>query len=396
MSSPHDVVITGIGLVSSLGEGPDAHWQKLTQPGFQPVLDAARFAPYTIHPLPEIDWNLQIAKRGDQRQMETWQRLGTYAAGLALDDAGIKGNDELCTTMDMVVAAGGGERDEAVDAAILAASESRNDRDVLLNEKLTTELRPTLFLAQLSNLLAGNISIVHKVTGSSRTFMGEEGAGVAAVETAAARIRSGQSTHVLVGGAFQTEHSDMLLGYELAGYLHRGPWKPVWQRQGAEGGGVVTGSGGAFLVLEQREHAKNRGRKIYAELGPVVSGRARRRQGELNSEIAALLKQAQLPDGDLLTISAASGAHAATAAEKAVLDANPALAARAFSTLTGHMKEAQFPFAVALAALAVDRKAPYPVFDATVERPFEGAPNSVLATAIGYHQFEGLGLVKAA
>ncbi|MBZ9812679.1 beta-ketoacyl-ACP synthase [Mesorhizobium sp. CA7] len=394
--SSHDVVITGIGLVSSLGEGPDAHWQKLTRPGLEPVLEAERFAPYTIHPLPEIDWNLQIAKRGDQRQMETWQRLGTYTAGLALDDAGIKGNDELCATMDMVVAAGGGERDEAVDAAILAASESRNDRDVLLNEKLTTELRPTLFLAQLSNLLAGNISIVHKVTGSSRTFMGEEGAGVSAVETAAARIRSGQSTHVLVGGAFQTEHSDMLLGYELAGYLHRGPWKPVWQRQGSEGGGVVTGSGGAFLVLEQREHAKNRGRKIYAELGPVVSGRARRRQGELNSEIAALLKQAALPDGDLLTISAASGAHAATAAEKAVLDANPALAVRAFSTLTGHMKEAQFPFAVALAAMAVDRGAGYPAFDATVERPFEGAPNSVLATAIGYHQFEGLGLVKAA
>ena len=262
--SSHDVVITGIGLVSSLGEGPDAHWLKLAQPGLEPVLDATRFAPYTIHPLPEIDWNLQIAKRGDQRQMETWQRLGTYAAGLALDDAGIKGNDELCATMDMVVAAGGGERDEAVDVTILAASESRNDRDVLLNEKLTTELRPTLFLAQLSNLLAGNISIVHKVTGSSRTFMGEEGAGVAAVETAAARIRSGQSTHILVGGAFQTEHYDMLLGYELAGYLHRGPWKPVWQRQGDEGGGVVTGSGGAFLVLEQREHAQSRGRRIYA------------------------------------------------------------------------------------------------------------------------------------
>ncbi|TIT89743.1 MAG: beta-ketoacyl-ACP synthase, partial [Mesorhizobium sp.] len=46
--SSHDVVITGIGLVSSLGEGPDAHWQKLTQPGLEPVLDATRFAPYTI------------------------------------------------------------------------------------------------------------------------------------------------------------------------------------------------------------------------------------------------------------------------------------------------------------------------------------------------------------
>src|SRR5690606_33318869 len=172
--SLHDVLITGIGLVSSLGEGTDAHWRKLTTPGVKPVLDAERFAPYTVHPLPEIDWNLQIAKRGDQRQMETWQRLGTYAAGLALDDAGIKDNEELCTTMDMVVAAGGGERDMAVDSDILAASEKRSDRDVLLNEKLTTELRPTLFLAQLSNLLAGNISIVHKVTGSSRTFMGEE------------------------------------------------------------------------------------------------------------------------------------------------------------------------------------------------------------------------------
>ena len=86
------------------------------------MLDAERFAPYTVHPLPAIDWALQIPKRGDQRQMETWQRLGTYAAGLALDDAGIKGDEALCATMDMVVAAGGGERDEAVDAAILAAS----------------------------------------------------------------------------------------------------------------------------------------------------------------------------------------------------------------------------------------------------------------------------------
>ncbi|MCX8569234.1 MULTISPECIES: beta-ketoacyl-ACP synthase [Hyphomicrobiales] len=389
-----DVVITGIGLVSSLGEGGEAHWQKLSAPDAAPVIDVERFSPYSIHPLPEIDWGLQIAKRGDQRQMETWQRLGTYTAGMALDDAGIKGNDELSTTMDMVVAAGGGERDETVDAGVLAASETRGDRDVLLNEKLTTELRPTLFLAQLSNLLAGNISIVHKVTGSSRTFMGEEGAGVSAIETAAARIRSGQSTHVLVGGAFQTEHSDMLLGYELAGYLHRGPWKPVWQRQGSEGGGVVSGSGGAFLVLESREHAEARGQKIYAQLGPVVSGRARRRRdGGLEAGFAELLTRAQLPDGELLAISGASGAHAATATEKAVLGAKP-IAARALSSLTGHMKEAQFPFAVALAALAVDRGAGYPAFEAG-EKEFAGKPRNVLATAVGYHQFEGLALVSA-
>ena len=75
--SERDVVITGIGLVSCLGEGADRHWQALSTPDIAPVIDAERFAPHIVHPLPEIDWNQQIAKRGDQRQMETWQRLGT-------------------------------------------------------------------------------------------------------------------------------------------------------------------------------------------------------------------------------------------------------------------------------------------------------------------------------
>ena len=76
-------------------------------------------------------------------------------------------------TMDMIVAAGGGERDIAVDTLVVDEAANSNDRERMLNEKLMSELRPTLFLSQLSNLMAGNISIVHKVTGSSRTFMGE-------------------------------------------------------------------------------------------------------------------------------------------------------------------------------------------------------------------------------
>jgi 3-oxoacyl-[acyl-carrier-protein] synthase II len=394
--SERDVLITGIGLVSCLGEGPDAHWRALNDPDAQPIVDSERFAPYSVHPLPAIDWNLQIPKRGDQRQMETWQRLGTYCAGLALDDAGIKTDEALCASMDMVVAAGGGERDEAVDATILEASTSRNDRDVLLNEKLTTDLRPTLFLAQLSNLLAGNISIVHKVTGSSRTFMGEDGAGVAAIETAAARIRSGQANHVLVGGAFQTEHSDMLLGYELGGFLHRGQWKPVWQREGADGGGIVSGSGGCFLVLESREHADRRGRKAYAKIDAVASNRVRRSKDDLKAGITDLFDRIALPNGPLLAVSGASGAHAATAAEQAALGQRSDIAIRAFNSRTGHLKEAQFPFAVALAALAVERQAAYPALDGTVEKALDGAPSKVLATAVGYHVFEGAALIARA
>ena len=71
-----------------------------------------------------------------------------------------------------------------------------------------------------------------------------------------------------------------------------------------------------------------------------------------------------------------------------------ALAGRALSSLTGHMKEAQFPFAVALAALAIDNGAGYPAFESG-EKEFAGAPKNVLATAVGYHQFEGVALVSA-
>jgi 3-oxoacyl-[acyl-carrier-protein] synthase II len=392
--NPRDVLITGIGLVSSLGEGVEAHWAALTRAKPLPVTDSARFAPYTVHPLPEIDWAAQIPARGDRRQMELWQRLGTYTAGLALDDSGMKGDETLCATMDMTIAAGGGERDVAVDAAILTASATRNDRGVLLNEKLTTELRPTLFLAQLSNLLAGNISIVHKVTGSSRTFMGEEGSGISALDTAARRIRAGQSSHALVGAAFESEHPDMLLGYELGGYLHRGEWRPVWERSGSEGGGVVSGSGAAFLVLESREHAEKRGRVPYSELGPIVSGRAKRQSENLAQTLSEMLVKAELPEGKRLVVSGSSGAHDATGAETKAL-ADEAFVLRGFSTMTGHLKEAQFPFAVALAALAAHRGAAYPAFSAA-EKAFHGETGAVLATAIGYHQFEGMAAVYAA
>ena len=58
-------------------------------------VDAETFAPYLVHPLAPLDLDKQIPKKGDQRQMEAWQRIGTYAAGLALADAGVKGNAEL-------------------------------------------------------------------------------------------------------------------------------------------------------------------------------------------------------------------------------------------------------------------------------------------------------------
>ena len=392
--SGHDVLITGIGLLSCLGEGVDANWIGLAS-GAAPIVDTQTFAPYSVHPLPaDIDWALQIPRK-EQRQMEQWQRIGTYTAGLALQDAGIKENETLTASMDMIVAAGGGERDVSVDTQILDASRTRNDREVLLNEKLTTELRPTLFLAQLSNLLAGNISIVHKVTGSSRTFMGEEGSGISALQTGLARIRSGQSTHLLVGGALNAEHPDTMLSYELAGLLKRDGWSPMWQRGGGSNGGVIMGSGAAFLVLESRDHATKRGARAYAELAAVFGNQSSRQGDGLANSIASMLEEVSA-DNNTLIISGTSGAHAATATEKAVLEERKQTTVRAFSGLTGHMKEAQFPFAVALAALAVSRNEHLPVLDNAFETARSGNVLCALALTVGYHRSEGAAFVKKA
>src|SRR2546426_7156103 len=224
-----EVWITGIGIVSSLGEGLDAHWDALNAKKIN--VDDKRFAPYIVHPLAPVSFDAQIPKKGDQRQMEAWQRIGTYAAGLALDSAGVKGDKEILGRMDMIVAAGGGERDLAVDQAIMNADAKGNSSPGFLNERLMNDLRPTLFLAQLSNLLAGNIAIVHGVCGTSRTFMGEEAASIDAARIALARIIAGQSQLALVGGAHSAERQDILLLYEFGGYVLKGAYQPVWERR---------------------------------------------------------------------------------------------------------------------------------------------------------------------
>lgn len=393
MKQDHAVVITGVGLISSLGEGADKHWEILNSSSVSPHLDKETFAPYTVHALGEVDWNLQIPKRSDQRQMETWQRLGTYAAGLALEDACVKGDEAITSTMDMIVGAGGGERDINVDAQILAQGRNSSDRGVMLNGMLSTELRPTLFLAQLSNLLAGNISIVHKVTGSSRTFMGEEGCGLSAVNVAVSRIRAGQSTHALVGGSYNAQHYDMLLGQELGGLLKRDGWSSVWDRNDCDGGGLVTGSGGAFLVLEDAEFAKKRGAKIYAEIGSFVTDQINRTKTSLADTLSSMLERVR-NDADFL-VSGASGVKGATEIEKQLLD-NANIAYRGVSTLFGHWREAQFPLTLALAAISMKHKRAFKVLDQKVEKPLDDEIRSVIVSTVGATRAEGMVRLTAA
>jgi 3-oxoacyl-[acyl-carrier-protein] synthase II len=392
-SRAREAWITGIGIVSSLGEGLDAHWDALNARRIN--VDDKRFAPYIVHPLAPVSFDAQIPKKGDQRQMEAWQRIGTYAAGLALDSAGVKGNQEILGRMDMVVAAGGGERDLAVDTAILNADAKGNSSPGFLNERLMNDLRPTLFLAQLSNLLAGNIAIVHGVSGTSRTFMGEEAASIDAARIALARIAAGQSDIALVGAAHNGERQDLLTLYEFGDFNLTDKFAPVWARQ--DKAGFALGSAGVFLVIESKEHAQARGAKPFARLTNVVSDLAQRKQpGAVTKSLEALWSKLGANGNNGALISGATGAEPVTSEEREFLARHRDYPVRATGTTFGHTLETQFPLGLALAALSISRGALFPPNDPTgLEVEMSKPPTQIVVMGAGHWQGEGMALVEA-
>jgi 3-oxoacyl-[acyl-carrier-protein] synthase II len=259
------------------------------------------------------------------------------------------------------------------------------------------DLRPTLFLAQLSNLLAGNISIVHGVTGSSRTFMGEESSGVDAVRVAMSRIAAGQSKVALVGGSQNAERDDMLLLYALGSFLLKDRYRPVWERSTQPG--VAPGSLGAFVVVEARGHALARGASPIARLSAVRSARADRGQaGAISRSLAQMWQQLEALDdaNHLAVISGATGVEPATGEERAFLAQHPKVAVRATGSHLGHGLEPQFVMNVAIAALAVGRGILFPPCDGSgMEQPMEGPLTQAVVTGVGHWRGEGLALVEA-
>jgi 3-oxoacyl-[acyl-carrier-protein] synthase II len=391
-------MITGIGLVSAMGEGANANYAGLSE-GTAPVYDRQAMAPFPIHAPTPLDYDKLIPKKTDQRQMEPWQRLGVYAAGLALQDGGLHENTAILPKVHMIVAAGGGERDIAADEGIMTGIRTASDRGAYLNAQLSKKLRPTLFLAQLPNLLAGNISIIHGVAGSSRTFMGEEAAGLDALGAMVARIRVGDVDIGLVGGAYSALRPDMALVFGFAGSLLSGEPAGVWSRA-ARGGGMILGSVGAFLLLESRSHALARGARAASVVGPVLSDRSGRAPGAAAGnarKLWATMKRSLAP-GPVGILSGATGVAPVTAEERAFLDEAGReydLYIRATGARIGHSLEATVPANVGLAALALREGGYFPPFEpGTVEREAARPPSQIVVTSFGHWRGEGMVLVQ--
>jgi 3-oxoacyl-[acyl-carrier-protein] synthase II len=284
-----------------------------------------------------------------------------------------------------------------VDISILAGLRTANNHDGYLNQRLMSDLRPTLFLAQLANLMAGNISIVHGVTGSSRTFMGEEPAGVDAVRIGLARITAGQSEIALVGGAYNAERFEVILYYVLAKCLTHEQHTRVWERA-AIGGGMELGTIAAFLVLEEKEHALKRGAKPFARLTSIESDFAKRTPGAITAALDRMWSGIanRVRPQNAAVLSGATGVEPITAEEKAFLAKHPDLAVRATGTHLGHGLEPQFPANIALAAVALRHGHLFPPADQSgVEQAMDSPLRQVVVTSIGHRRGEGLALVEA-
>jgi 3-oxoacyl-[acyl-carrier-protein] synthase II len=225
--------------------------------------------------------------------------------------------------------------------------------------------------------------------------MGEEAAGTDAVRIACARIAAGQGELFLVGGSYNAQRPDILLHYEMGRVLWKQPFAGVWARQG-QGGGMVLGSVGCFLVIESREHAAARGIPALAHIAAILTDRSRRLPGEATvnatRQFETMRRHLEPPHGAV--ISGASGVAAATA-EEADFVRGLGMPARGTATAFGHSLEPSFPANLALAAMSLSRRRLFAPLESD-EQPMEAELRQVLVTSWGHWRGEALAVVEAA
>ena len=290
--------------------------------------------------LADLDFASQILSRSEQRAQGLSQLIASYLAGCALDDAGLKGDVDSLADMALFVATRSGERDEAFDETALAALSHSAAPGPDLNRHLAN-LRPSLFLAQLENLFAANISINFGVLGPSITFVGGVGAGMGAIEQGWLRISEGRSSLALVGGVFNGLRANVREFYEAAPAMD-GRVGAATQAADAR---YPLGAGGAFLVLEAGDHARNRGKADRPRLSVMREIVDMRAPGAL----------AALPQVDHIQIDTL-GLEIDKPLQRQLASVCEDLVPRNDSLATGGLMEGALPVALALTTRTIARQ----------------------------------------
>lgn len=257
----HRVVITGLGIVSSIGVGREEFWKNCLEgtSGIKPVrrFDVSSYGSQLGGELPEVDFKSFI-KPANLRRMDRIGKVMVSAVKLALDDSGLDLKGEDSNRVGISIGTGLGSSD-TVDQFF---------RGLLKEGPMGAQ--PLLFQTAVPNAITSHCAIEYGIRGVNITFSHRETSAEMAIAYAYHLLKEGRADVILAGGG--DELSEPLFHvYSMLGALSPGRTK------GTEGmrpfdrnrNGVVLGEGSGILVLERLEHAERRGARVYAELGGV-------------------------------------------------------------------------------------------------------------------------------
>ena len=261
------VVVTGLGLVTPLGADVETVWANLIagKSGAGPItrFDASdqkcRIA-CEVKPA-DHEYGFDPNKRVDhkvQRQVDPFIIYGIDAAGQAIEDAGLTDMDEA-TRLRAGCSIGSG-----IGGLPGIASES-----LVLHEKGPSRVSPHFVHGRLINLISGQVSIKYGLMGPNHAVVPACSTGAHSIGDAARMIRDDDADIMLAGGAEGTICPIGIAGFAQARALSTGfndePTRASRPYDKARDG-FVLGEGAGVVVLEEYEHAKARGARIYCEL----------------------------------------------------------------------------------------------------------------------------------
>ncbi len=254
----HRVVVTGLGIVSSIGVGREAFWRNCLQgtSGIKPVgrFDVSSYRSKLGGELPEIDFKSYI-KPANLRRMDRIGKIMVTAVKLALDDSGLDLGREDPHRMGISIGTGLGSSD-TVDQFF---------RGLLKEGPIGAQ--PLLFQTAVPNAITSHCAIEYGIKGVNLTFSHKETSAEMALVYAYHLLKDGQADILFAGGGDELSQP-LYHVYSVLGALSPGRGK------GPEGmrpfdrhrNGLVLGEGSGILVLESLEHAERRGARIYAEI----------------------------------------------------------------------------------------------------------------------------------
>lgn len=270
------VVITGLGLVTPLGGDVETSWSNLiagkSGAGTITRFDASEYKcqiaceikpadhPYGFDPNKRVDHKVQ-------RQVDPFIIYGIDAAGQALEDAGLAEMDEA-TKLRAGCSIGSG----------IGGLPGIESESLLLAEKGPGRVSPHFVHGRLINLISGQVSIKYGLKGPNHAVVTACSTGAHSIGDAARMIRDDDADIMLAGGAESTVNPLGIAGFAQARALNMSHNdRPEQASRPYDKGrdGFVMGEGAGIVVLEEYEHAKARGAKIYAEVvGYGLSGDA--------------------------------------------------------------------------------------------------------------------------